>query len=271
MIYKGRAYSLLTCKAVDDARRIISGIASTPTVDRIGDSVNPLGARFKTPMPLLLFHDTTQPVGSVDFAKPTKTGIPFEASLPIVSEPGVVQTRVNEALHSLKYKLLACVSIGFRAMEDGVELLKTGGLLFNEYEWMELSLCSVPANPEAVIQGFRSMDADAINRALGTRQANTDSAREALIQQIKSADQAARRATHGAPSARFVRPNAGKSGSPDASGTKRPAPRRVFFPEQRKDQEHENPSATDRRAHAEIRALDRACGPARRRKAQIHR
>ena len=32
-----RAYSILSVKAVDDDRRVISGMATTPAVDRVGD------------------------------------------------------------------------------------------------------------------------------------------------------------------------------------------------------------------------------------------
>jgi hypothetical protein len=46
----------------------------------MGDVVEPMGAQFKNPMPLLWQHDS-QPVGQVTFGKPTKDGIPFEARL----------------------------------------------------------------------------------------------------------------------------------------------------------------------------------------------
>jgi hypothetical protein len=177
-----KAYSLLTIKSVDEQRRIIRGIASTPTADRMEDIVEPMGARFKVPMPLLLYHNSQKPVGSMDFAKPTKEGIPFEASLPNVVEPGVVQDRVNEAFHSLKYKLIGAVSIGFQPLKDGVELLKSGGLRFMQWEWLELSLVTIPANPEAVIQSFKSADAAQIQRSLGLNP--SDEARQALIKSI---------------------------------------------------------------------------------------
>lgn len=221
MDYQGTAYSLLSIKSVNDEKRIVTGMASTPTADRMSDVVEPLGAKFKTPMPFMLYHDSRMPVGTVDFAKATKTGIPFEASLPNVVEPGIVQDRVNEALHSLKYKLLACVSIGFRALEDGVELLKTGGLRFTSWEWLELTLCAIPANPDAVIHSFKSMDVEAIHRALGTHPSNSQADRDQFITAIKSADQAARRASSGANSGhRVVRLDdvlTGKS-APGASG-----------------------------------------------------
>jgi hypothetical protein len=37
---------------------------------------------------------------------------------------------VDEAIQSLKYKLVAAVSIGFRALKDGVERLDGGGYKF---------------------------------------------------------------------------------------------------------------------------------------------
>lgn len=42
-----RAYSLLEVKAIDEEKRILTGIATTPTPDRIGDIVVPEGAEFK--------------------------------------------------------------------------------------------------------------------------------------------------------------------------------------------------------------------------------
>lgn len=161
-----RAYSLLTVKAVDEGRRTITGIASTPTVDRMGDIVDPMGARFRTPMPLLLNHDSSQPVGSVDFAKPTKSGIPFTASIPDVAEPGIVKDRVDEAWHSIKYKLIGAVSIGFRVVDEAWEQMQNGGYLFKEWEWLELSLVAIPAQPDAVIQSFKSMNPEHIRAAL---------------------------------------------------------------------------------------------------------
>lgn len=178
-----KAYSLLEVKQVEDERRVIRGIATSPTVDRVGDVVVPEGAIFRGPINLHLYHKHDLPVGNVQFGKPTKAGIPFEATIPGVKEDGTVRDRVNEAWHSVKYRLLGAVSIGFRAMEDGVELLKSGGLKFTKWEMLELSLVSVPANPDAVIQSFKSADSAAIRSALGV----TDPGgveREALVRSL---------------------------------------------------------------------------------------
>jgi HK97 family phage major capsid protein len=78
------------------------------------------------------------------------------------------------------------VSIGFRALEGGVELLKEGGLKFNSWEWLELSLVPIPAQPEAVIQSFKSMDAAQVHRILGTHPSDSEAERLALIHSIKT-------------------------------------------------------------------------------------
>lgn len=155
-----RAYSVLSVKAVDDEKRVIRGIASTPSPDRMGDVVEPLGAKFKTPMPLLWQHQHDKPVGLVEFAQPNKDGIPFEARLPEITEPGVLKDRVDEAWQSVKAGLVAAVSIGFQAIPEQVERLKSGGLRFKEWEWLELSLVTIPANAEATITAIKSIDAD---------------------------------------------------------------------------------------------------------------
>src|SRR5512135_801284 len=48
-----RAYSTILIKSINEDQRIIEGVASTPTADRVGDIVEPLGAKFNLPMPLL--------------------------------------------------------------------------------------------------------------------------------------------------------------------------------------------------------------------------
>ena len=162
-----RAYSVLDVKAVgeSDGFVTIEGIASTPTTDRMGDVVEPMGAKFKTPMPLLWQHRHSEPVGHVTFAQPTKQGIPFKARLPIIAEAGKLKDRVDEAIHSLKYELVSAVSIGFTALEGAAERMKNGGIRFKEWEWMELSLVTIPANSEAVITAIKSADQAALASA----------------------------------------------------------------------------------------------------------
>lgn len=157
-----RAYSALHVKQVSvDADVVrIKGIASTPRSDRDGDVVNPMGARFKTPMPLLLQHRHDQPVGHVIFAKPNKNGIPFEAELPRIKEKGRLKDRVDEAIHSLQYKLIGFVSVGFSPDPEKTKRLAGGGYQFDEWDWHELSIVTIPAQPDAVITSIKSLGAD---------------------------------------------------------------------------------------------------------------
>jgi HK97 family phage major capsid protein/HK97 family phage prohead protease len=153
-----RAYSILHVKSVDDDKRVITGTATTPEPDRVGDIVEPKGVKFKNPLPLLLHHDKTKPVGSVTFDRATDKGIDFEASLPFIAEPGVVKDRVDEAWHSVKSGLISGVSIGFRVLNDAIEPLRTGGLRFLSTEVFELSLVTIPANASASISTVKSLD-----------------------------------------------------------------------------------------------------------------
>lgn len=183
-----KAWSLLEVKDVSEERRVIRGIATTPTLDRMGDVVNPEGAVFRGPVKLHLYHKHDMPVGQVNFERATKKGIPFEAMIPDVKEDGVVRDRVNEAWHSVKYRLLDAVSIGFKPLEDGVELLKSGGLFFKAWEMLELSLVGVPANPDAVITAFKSADAAQIRSALGIGEGLSDfMERQAIVRKLTGA------------------------------------------------------------------------------------
>lgn len=153
-----RAYSVLEIKAVDDDARVIRGVATTPEPDRMGDIVEPLGVKFRNPLPLLHQHDNRSPVGTVKFDKPTKNGITFEARLPKIEEPGPLKDRVDTAWGEVKAGLVRAVSIGFKAIEYAF-IEGTGGVRFTDTEVLELSLVTIPANAGAVISTIKSIDA----------------------------------------------------------------------------------------------------------------
>ena len=97
-----RAYSLLTIKSVNEDAREITGIATTPSTDSYGDIVEPEGAEYKLPVPLLWQHNASQPIGEVYAAKTTKDGIEIKARLVKIDEPGTLADRLNEAWQSIK-------------------------------------------------------------------------------------------------------------------------------------------------------------------------
>jgi HK97 family phage prohead protease len=151
-----RAYSLLTVKRVSEDERLIEGIASTPEPDRMGDVVEPKGAQFKLPLPLLMHHDSRQPVGHVLSAKVTNDGIDVTARIIKFDEPGRLKERLDEAWHTVKSGLINGLSIGFRAIERSY-IEDTSSIRFTAWEWLELSIVSVPANSEASITTVRSL------------------------------------------------------------------------------------------------------------------
>lgn len=151
-----RAYSVLQIKSVDSEERLITGMATTPETDRMGDIVDPMGAKFAKSIPLLWQHQHDKPVGSAEFGKATKSGIPFTASIAKVSEAGPLKDLVDMAWQSVVAKLVRGVSIGFRALE--YSFMDAGGIRYSETEIFELSLVTIPANASATIQTIKSMD-----------------------------------------------------------------------------------------------------------------
>lgn len=151
-----RAYSILEVKDFDDDARELMGIASTPTPDRYQDIVEPKGADYKLPLPLLWQHDSRSPVGHVVKAKATNAGIEVLMKVAKIDEPGILKDRLDEAWQSVKLKLVRGLSIGFTSKEH-TYLPDTGGIHFLQWDWLELSLVTIPANAEATITGLKSM------------------------------------------------------------------------------------------------------------------
>ncbi len=152
-----RAYSTLEVKALDDEKRVITGIASTPSPDRMQDVVEPKGAQFKLPIPFLWQHNHDEPIGHVTDAKVTQKGIEVSVQLTQVEEPGKLKDRLDEAWQSIKSGLVRGLSIGFSAKEFE-QIPGSWGLRFLSWEWFELSAVTIPANAEATITSVKSFD-----------------------------------------------------------------------------------------------------------------
>lgn len=163
-----RAYAQLTIKAIDGAEnsRTFSGIATTPTPDRAGDIVMPKGASFQLPIPFLWQHNHDQPIGWVTEAKVTNAGIEIKGTVAEIPEDGVLKDRIDEAWQAMKYGLVKGLSIGFRPLKSA-RIEDTWSYEFQEWEWMELSAVTIPANSEANIQTIKSIDQKHRKAALG--------------------------------------------------------------------------------------------------------
>src|SRR5690625_7930135 len=91
-----RAYSCIEVKAVNEDRRVVRGIATTPGVDRVGDIIEPMGVSFKNPLAFLWQHKHDQPIGTVRFEQPTDDGMEFEAEIAKTDEPRSEERRVGD-------------------------------------------------------------------------------------------------------------------------------------------------------------------------------
>lgn len=118
-------------------------MATTPTTDRMGDVIEPKGARFTLPLPLLWQHKADEPIGQVISADITPGGIRIRAQI----ASGI--QRIDEAWSLIKNGLVRGLSIGFRPIESTP--LKNGGVHFTAWDWFELSAVTVPANADASI------------------------------------------------------------------------------------------------------------------------
>lgn len=170
-----RAYSIITVEkaATDGDKRIIEGTATTPEPDRVGDIIEPEGAQFKNPIPLLWQHKSDKPIGRATLEKPTAKGIRFKAIIEKMDEPGVLKDRLDEAWQSIKIGLVRAVSIGFRAMEHSY--MDDGGIRFLQFEILELSAVTIPANAQCTMDMVKSIDTE-IRAASGREDLDDDPA-----------------------------------------------------------------------------------------------
>src|SRR5215475_9765919 len=111
-----RAYALLSIKQADDETRTITGMATTPIPDRLEDVVEPAGAQFKLPIPLLWQHDSHQPIGQVTAAKIAKG----------------VSDEIDRQWRLIKAGLVPGLSIGFMPIEHE-PIAKTKGVRFTKW------------------------------------------------------------------------------------------------------------------------------------------
>jgi len=132
-------------KFVASGKRKIRGIASTDSLDRQGDIVDPRGGKWTLPVPLLFGHDHSVPVGWVRSIEVRGNALAIEAEF----AEGV--GRADEIWAMVDKGLISTYSIGFLPTAAG-EPLKGGGRRFTAWELLEISVVVVPANPDARIQ-----------------------------------------------------------------------------------------------------------------------
>jgi HK97 family phage prohead protease len=163
-----RAYSTIQVKDLSEDAREFVGIASTPTVDRVGDIVEPGGAKYTLPIPLLWQHDKNMPIGEIMDARVSKSGIQVKARVFKASQSRTLMDRLDEAWESIKLGLVKGLSIGFLPSEYE-PMKETGGYRITKWDWHELSAVTIPANMDASISSIKSADRELLT-ALGQRE-----------------------------------------------------------------------------------------------------
>ena len=157
-----RAYATFEIKSFDEGDGILRGIASTPATDRVGDVVEPKGASFKLPLPLLWQHNSAKPIGTVTSATVTAKGIEVVAKV----AKGVTAD-IDEAWKLIKAGLVRGFSIGFKGL-DVEQIPNSYGVRFKKWEWLELSAVTIPANQEATILSVKQFDSPGASSGAST-------------------------------------------------------------------------------------------------------
>jgi HK97 family phage major capsid protein/HK97 family phage prohead protease len=162
------AFSVLTIKQIDEDQRIIEGIATTPSPDRVGDIVEPDGAEFELPLPLLKHHDAKCPIGQVLEARVTAEGIFIRAQI-FKAETAELKARLDMAWEEVKLGLIRGLSIGFSPVEYSFIEDDGWAMRFIRWLWLELSCVTIPANQDATIQAIKSIDGENRRAASGRK------------------------------------------------------------------------------------------------------
>lgn len=115
--------------------------------------IEPKGAKFSLPLPLLWQHDKATPIGQVLSAKVTSEGIAIRAQI----AKGVLP-KIEEAWALIKSGLVRGLSIGFRPLATPTRIGQTSGVRIASWEWLELSAVTVPANAATTITAIKSYD-----------------------------------------------------------------------------------------------------------------
>ncbi|ULO22978.1 HK97 family phage prohead protease [Methylocystis sp. SB2] len=139
--------------------RQIRVVVSTPTPDRVGDVMEPMGcdltAYRKNPI-CLRDHNRTQPIGTatVDVSAERVDAL-------ITFAPEGVSEDADEVCALVKAGVVSAVSPGFIPMETAP--LKGGGMHVKKWQLLEISIVTVPCNADAVILE-RTLDPEAARR-----------------------------------------------------------------------------------------------------------
>lgn len=147
-------------RSIDGDTGVIEGMASsydrrdrkssTMAVSAFAASLQEHRARNTSPA-MLLHHDINKPVGRWDDFNETSLGLEVRGTLASNTRDGA------DALGLVKSGALQGLSVGFIPLKQTRD--KAGYSVFTDVDLIEISLVSVPANPDARIISVRAFDA----------------------------------------------------------------------------------------------------------------
>ena len=141
----------------EDGSVNIRGLASTNSMDRVGDVINhdawtkSGGLENFEKNPIILFnHDYNKPIGRATSMEVNTDGLELGAK---------ISKSAGEIKDLIKDGVLGAFSVGFR-VKDAVYNEETDGLEIKDAELFEVSVVSVPANQTAMFSLAKSFDSD---------------------------------------------------------------------------------------------------------------
>ena len=147
-------------RTIDSAKRQIEFVASTPGVDRYGDSIDQRGwvtSNFeKNPVFLWSHRSGDPPVGKV--VNLTKSAKELVAKVEFVSQQ--IFPFAETIFQLYRNGFLSSVSVGFLPLEEPTPRIdeKSGhfvGYTYTKQELLEISATPLPANPEALAKAVK--------------------------------------------------------------------------------------------------------------------
>jgi len=132
-------------KQLEGGKKVYTGVATKRIVDRVGTIVEPRGIvnldEYRRNPVLLWQHDVDKPIGRITDIRITDDAIEVDFVFASTQLANEIQQLVDE-------KVLNSLSIGFVPVKDEIE---NGFRVFKQWLWLETSIVTLPANPEAVI------------------------------------------------------------------------------------------------------------------------
>lgn len=144
---------------IDKNEKSITHIITSNTIDRDGDIVEPSGIRYdnyrKNPI-VLFMHNQYMPIGKNLWLKPVKEGDrEYVLAKTKISEKSEL---AQDIFNLYEEKILNAWSIGFIPdynKIDKIELENKMIFVYKEWELLEYSAVSIPANPDAITTAIK--------------------------------------------------------------------------------------------------------------------